>query len=66
MFMIDWLTGVLMFTNGKLDYFAAEESYYWWLAGWSHRNNIASVSNNNMNGGKLRLQNIYIMYYNIT
>ena len=38
------------------------------MIGWlgSHRNNIASVSNNNMNGGKLRLQNIYIMYYNIT
>ena len=66
MFMIDWLTGVLMFTNGKLDYFAAEESYYWWLAGRVATATILPVLAVITRMGKLRLENIYIMYYNIT
>ena len=67
MFMIDWLTEVLMFTNGKLDYFAAEESYYRWLAGWVATATILPVLAVITRMGKLRLENIYIiMYYNIT
>ena len=41
--------------SGKLDSFAAEESYYWWLAGIHHSDiggvdQSVSVSSNNKRG----------------
>ena len=56
-----------MFTNGKLDYFAAEESYLLLMIGWSVVTaTILPVLAIITRMGKLRLENIYILCNNIT